>query len=88
MRFNFDGKGINDKEDQYAPRVATLTDHGHAIGAGKLLAAAPDLANHLSLAAAALIVVSRNTTLPEAVRDFALQCAKEARAAYQAAVAP
>ena len=43
MQFSFDGKGINDKSDVYASRVATLTEHGHNINAGPLLAAAPEL---------------------------------------------
>lgn len=43
MKFNFDGKGINDKENVYAERVATLTEHGHAIGAGPVLAASADM---------------------------------------------
>lgn len=40
--WNFDGKGINGG-DEYMSRIATLTEHGHSLNAGKLLAAAPDL---------------------------------------------
>jgi hypothetical protein len=44
--FGFDGCGINnhnDASDPYRPRLATLTEAGHAINAGPLLAAAPEL---------------------------------------------
>lgn len=40
--WSFDGKGINGG-DEYMSRIATLTEHGHCLNAGKLLAAAPDL---------------------------------------------
>ena len=42
-KFGFDGRGINDYNDEYKARIATLTEHGHDLKAGALLAAAPDL---------------------------------------------
>lgn len=52
--YGFDGRGINDYGAEYKPRIATLTEHGHAINAGPLLAAAPDLLKALSACLAAL----------------------------------
>lgn len=46
-KFTFDGKGINDANDQYRQRLATLTDAGHEAKIGPLLAAAPEMLTHL-----------------------------------------
>jgi len=74
MEFTFDGHGVNDKGAEYCPRVATITDHGHDIKAGALLAAAPDL-----LAALELSIFTLSSALgedDEVVRDGRAAIAK------------
>lgn len=46
-RLSFDGFGINDKSDPYAPRVATFTKPQYSKAFGKLFEAAPELAEAL-----------------------------------------
>jgi hypothetical protein len=43
MKLSFDGKGINDASNQYAPRIATFTNADAAQQFGKSLEAMPDL---------------------------------------------
>ena len=43
MKFTFDGHGINDAENEYKPRVATLQPEYKTAEVGNLLAAAPEL---------------------------------------------
>lgn len=43
MKFTFDGHGINDANNEYKPRVATLTTPYKTAAVGNLLAAAPEL---------------------------------------------
>ena len=43
MKFTFDGHGINDADNEYKPRIATLQPYYKTSKVGNLLAAAPDL---------------------------------------------
>ena len=43
FKFTFDGHGINDANDEYKPRVATLNTPYKNVEIGILLAAAPEL---------------------------------------------
>lgn len=47
--WNFDGFGVNGG-DEFGSRIATLTEYGHQIKAGPVLAAAPELLEALTLA--------------------------------------
>lgn len=47
MTYSFDGKGINDKRSEYAPRMATFANAEYAEEFGNLYAAAPELLKFL-----------------------------------------
>ncbi len=62
MKFSFDGGGVNDANDPYCPRIATLTrnqlaDPDMYQKAGRLMAAAPALAAALAQALPWLILL-------------------------------
>jgi len=42
-QYSFDGHGINDKGQEFAPRLATLTKEGQERKVGPLFAASPDM---------------------------------------------
>lgn len=43
MKLSYDGKGINDKGQEYSPRIATFSDPDSADRFGNLFAASPDV---------------------------------------------
>ena len=43
LSFTFDGKGINNANDPYRERLATLSPQGQALEIGNLIASAPEL---------------------------------------------
>jgi len=43
MKISFDGRGLNDKSDQYAPRIATFSNDEMAQRFGTSLEAMPDV---------------------------------------------
>lgn len=48
-KLSFDGKGVNDRSEEYAPRVATFTTPEYADRYGALFAAAPELLEALKI---------------------------------------
>lgn len=76
---SFDGKGINDRGQKYAPRIATFANDEMAQKWGKVFEAAPDMLSALELA--------HQTYENIVVSQFALGGDLEARQAIAAAIA-
>lgn len=67
MKLSYDGKGINDLGDKYAPRVATFTGPDDGERFGSLFAASPSMLEALESVLG--ILTTRREELYEASKD-------------------
>ena len=88
MKFTFDGHGVNDANDEYKSRVATLTEPYKNAEVGNLLAAAPELLKNLQRSLQYIVCAHRDAKaagMSQDILDIALRDLKNAEAAIEKA---